>query len=881
MDLTPNPALSPSANSIYTGIGDFLLRAAERHPKSGLYFLSSDDPKEAIFQSYPTLLDEARRILGGLQTLGRSQGSAVVILVEQARDFVSAFWACVLGGYIPCPLVPIRSDEERWANHLANVDALLGRPVFICADNLRRELGSAVASVDLADLRKTAPCQETKPTNLNDTALAMLTSGSTGNSKAVALTHANLLASMAGKLERENLTDSDVTLNWISFDHVAALLETHMLSLYVGAKQLHADAKSILSDPLLFLRIIDRFRVSMTFSPNFLFGHINTALQSGQNPAVDLSCVRHIVTGGEANVVETCRRFLDLLKPHGLRPDALWPAFGMTETCAGSVYSRDFPQKDIGLEFAAVGVPIKGLEIRVVDDSGTPLQPGNAGELELRGPMIFRHYLNNEEATRAAFTSDGWFRTGDLGVITDGRLSLVGRNKDSIIVSGVNYFSHELEAALERLDGVDRSFVAAFSTRPKGADTEQLIVTFATTFPLTDDERLYQLSVAIRNTTIILWGFRPAAVIPLPKSAFPKTSLGKIQRALMRRRLEAGEYEPQMSRMASLTNHYLGAYVPPEGQLETEFVGVFAEMFRIDPSSVSATASFFDLGGTSLDILKFTRILELRFRMEASVTTVFQYPTARKLAESMSSAVSKVGGGYDPIVALQVAGKRTPLFCIHAGDGGALVFVNLAKYFVNERPFYALRSRGLNRGEQCFRNFDEVVSAYIDAIRRQQPHGPYAIAGYSLGGAIGFEIAKRLVADGEHLAFLGCIDGYPCGEDALQEAAGAAIGAAFLQTVDLRQYPAWARVSHSLHTLGRAHTTSGTVSQMSIFCSSGLPPTVADDNWRGLLKRWDSFVSQPKYLRVAGDHINLMGPKHVATFQDCLRTELNAALQGN
>ncbi|MCC8938517.1 AMP-binding protein [Bradyrhizobium sp. Arg68] len=88
--------------------------------------------------------------------------------------------------------------------------------------------------------------------------------------------------------------------------------------------------------------------------------------------------------------------------------------------------------------------PIAEIEMLVVDDQGRPLLMGEPGELQLRRPMVFGGYHNNDEITAAAFTPDGWFRTGDLGRIEDGRLSLVGRSKDSIIVIAVNYFSHEL-----------------------------------------------------------------------------------------------------------------------------------------------------------------------------------------------------------------------------------------------------------------------------------------------------------------------------------------------------------------------------------------------------------------------------------------------------
>ncbi|MER7014446.1 alpha/beta fold hydrolase [Saccharopolyspora sp. NPDC000359] len=124
-------------------------------------------------------------------------------------------------------------------------------------------------------------------------------------------------------------------------------------------------------------------------------------------------------------------------------------------------------------------------------------------------------------------------------------------------------------------------------------------------------------------------------------------------------------------------------------------------------------------------------------------------PSIRELAARIESDRSGARAAYDLIVPLQTSGSGTPLFCIHPGGGEVLVFVNLAKYFVHERPFYAVRARGFDPGEQPFQSWAELASCYADAIRQRQPHGPYALAGYSFGAAAAFEVAKVLEAAGE------------------------------------------------------------------------------------------------------------------------------------
>ncbi|GGW69354.1 non-ribosomal peptide synthetase [Streptomyces xantholiticus] len=914
-------------------IAGLLLRAAEQHPDSGIRYCLGGADAQFLDQSHPDLLADAARVLAGLRERGLRPQDKVVLVLERPQDFLTAFWGAVLGGYVPCPMAPLRGDPERWAAQLEHVDTLLDGPLIVTSESLAAELppvpGLSVTPLDQLYGTEPAAFHQAAP---DDTAVLVLTSGSTGSSKAVMLSHANLLASMAAKNGHHRLGADDTTLNWVSFDHVAALLECHLLPLSTGARQIHVEAPVVLGEPLEFLRIVSRHGVTMTFTPNFLLGLINSSADriAETDGQLDLTRLRHIISGGEAVVCATGEAFLDLLEPYGLARDALWPAFGMTETCAGSVYSRaSFPGIDRGKEFANLGTPVEGLRIRIADADDRPLPEGEVGELQLTGPVITRGYHNNAQATADAFTADGWFRSGDLGRLDEGRLTLVGRSKDSVIVNGVNYFSHDIETALEQLDSVAASYVAAFPVRPAGSDTEQLVIAFHPDLPEDDDAALYRLITAVRSSVVMHWGFRPSLILPLPKDAFPKTSLGKIQRALMRRRLEAGAYETQQRHVADLTLRMLGGYTAPEGRAERILAEIYAEMFDIDPGTVSATANFFDLGGTSLDILRLRSKVTQRLGVTGlQIITLMTAPTVRALAarltvEPGAHGADTAGGAdaaeYDPIVPMQTGGTRTPLFCVHPGVGEVLVFVNLAKYFVGDRPFYALRARGFNEGEKPFATFEQLVDCYVEAIRARQPQGPYAVAGYSYGGVVAFEIAKVLQSQGERVDFVGSFNLPPHIKyrmDELDFAETASNLAFFLSLIDKKQsrelpgrlrglapeeqvarllalapqerlaqldldadrFGAWAELANRLTDLGRSYQPSGTVSSMNVFYAVPLRGTI-DDWLENELRRWDEYTTgENRYIRVPGEHYTLMSPQHVAAFQSILRRELDSAL---
>lgn len=905
-----------------------LLERAARDASRGVTFTGGS------FLSYAGLREAAARISHGLRGRGAAPGDRVVLAVGDPEDFFPLFWGCVLSGVVPCPVAP-PADPSRWRAQLEHLRALLGDPLVVVPKAAHAELPDVgLRAVTLEELggEASAGGGEFHVPAPDDLALLMLTSGSTGSSKAVRLTHANLLAAQAGKAGALGLGPDDTLLNWISTDHIAAF-EAHLLPMFNGADQVMTTPATVLADPAEFLRLLTAHRVRVTFTPNFLFGQINQALE--RRPAapgeIDLSRVRYIISGGEATVTATVRTFLDTLSPYGLRDDVIVPAFGMTETCAGSIFNRDFAARESEVEFPSLGRPVRDLRIRIAGGDGAVLastdEPGTvtsgageSGEVQLRGAMVTGGYFGDDEATARAFTSDGWFRTGDLGFLdAEGRLTLVGRTKDSIIVNGVNYYSHDLEAALDELDGVRRGQVAAFPIRPSGADSEQLAVAFVPAGDPADDTSVYRTIVAIRSSTVMHWGFRPQLILPVAEDEIPRGNLGKVQRSRLRAAVEDGSLDGAVRRSEEVVARFLGGYVAPEGDVETALADLYARV--LNTGKVSATASFFDLGGTSLDVLRLKLEIQTGFGIgDVPMSTLLQAPTVRALAGRL--AAGQGGGGdaaYDPLVPLQVTGDGTPLFCVHPGLGEVLVFVNLAKYFTGERPFYALRARGFGRRETHFGSFAEMVSTYVEAIRRVQPEGPYAVSGYSYGAAVAFEIAKRLEADGEEVKFVGVFNLPPRISGRMNEITftdGAINLALFLELIEagdipeltatlrvmpegdqlahligqapkrrlteldltLERFGAWVDLAQSMVHLGRDYEPSGSVGQVRVFYCTPLRGTKQE--WLdGQLRDWDEFTRESnRYIEVDGEHYTLMSPQHVRSFQATLRRELAQAL---
>ena len=150
-------------------------------------------------------------------------------------------------------------------------------------------------------------------------------------------------------------------------------------------------------------------------------------------------------------------------------------------------------------------------------------------------------------ATQDAFTEDSWFNTGDLGFLKAGCLTITGRQKDVIIVNGLNYYSHEIEAVVEELSGIEVSYTAACAIRDDRADTDKLAIFFST--EKTEDNELIGRLKEIRSVVVKSIGINPDYLIPVDKEIIPKTAIGKIQRTQLKQRFEAGEFKAIQKRV--------------------------------------------------------------------------------------------------------------------------------------------------------------------------------------------------------------------------------------------------------------------------------------------------------------------------------------------
>ncbi|GHA94645.1 SDR family NAD(P)-dependent oxidoreductase [Streptomyces termitum] len=520
--------------------------------------------------SYADLLDRASRVATHLRARGLGHGDEVIVHAAAAGDIFVGVWACVLLGVLPVPLTPATpydaAGNPLW--HLLGPDTMLTRRTVLTTGAQRgvtaevierRGLTAELLTLDEALLQEPLPAAEAAP---RSPALMILTSGSTGAPKGVALSHRNLV-SLAESIRNEFDLADEVSLNWLGVDHVGGLVQHHVRDLCLANEQIHADTGWVLADPTRILDLMDRHRVTLSWMANFGFNLVNEQAEKIARGSWDLSPVKVWENGGEPVTHEGNQRFLSLLAPHGLRPDVIKPVFGMTETSSAVIgahnlvagsqayvhwlsdTSLDSPVRRAlpgeGSPFAEVGTPMAGIALRVVDAEGRVCPEGVIGRIEVSGLQIMNGYHRNPEADAETFTEDGWLRMGDCGFMVDGGLVVTGRVKDVLIINGLNYAARALENAVETVPGIRQGCCAAVPVRRPDAVTDDLVVFYSATAPGEVNPS------AVEAALISEHSLRPVALVEIGPEEWPRTAIGKIRRPVLTAGFQSGAFADRIT----------------------------------------------------------------------------------------------------------------------------------------------------------------------------------------------------------------------------------------------------------------------------------------------------------------------------------------------
>lgn len=676
--------------------------------------------------SYADLNNQVNQLAARLQTWLKP-GDVAAVAVERSPSLLVALLAVLKCGAAYLPLDPAY-PQERLEFMLADSEARL----LLSSADVLPTLTSATPRLLLDELlaeAATLPTNEPAPVATGDSLCYLLyTSGSTGQPKGVEITHRNLVNFLTSMQREPGLTAADrlLAITTICFDIAGLEL---FLPLVAGATIVLADAYTT-RDGRALLHLLEAEQITVLQATPSTWALLLAAGWEKPLPLVALC-------GGEPLPPELARRLQT-------RCLALWNMYGPTETTIWSSVKRIAPEPTT----ITVGRPIANTQFYVLNEHLEPLEPGQTGEIFIGGAGVARGYRRRPALTAERFLPDPFaaepgarmYRTGDAGqLLPSGEVHVLGRLDEQLKLRGHRIEPAEIEAHLTRLSGIRQAVVVA----RKRADGDVRLEAYL----VLDDKPAAAHGLPARRTgwQLALHAHLPTYMVPtefVVLDALPLTPNGKVDRSALR---------PPVAATLATTSH-----VAPRTDVEQMVADIWREALKTD--TVGVYDDFFDLGGHSLIAVQVMAQLEKKTGKRLPLASLFTYPTVSALALLLERDGKSIT--WDSLVPIKPKGSKMPLYIVHGAGMNVLLFNTLARNMDADQPVYGLQAKGMNGVDEPLARIEDMAAHYIAAIRAQNPDGPYALAGFSFGGLIAFEMTKQLLAQGQEVRMLAMFDTY-------------------------------------------------------------------------------------------------------------------------
>ncbi|MGH9350162.1 MAG: amino acid adenylation domain-containing protein [Vicinamibacterales bacterium] len=674
--------------------------------------------------TYAALNARANQLARILRRGGVGPDDRVAICVPRSIDLIAGLLGVLKAGAAYVPLDPSYPAERLQymasdagvrsiVTHASCAAMFAANAPVLCLDRMTE----ALAAEDSADLPRV-----TTPAHL---AYVYYTSGSTGRPKGVAINHDGIVnyvrwgcraygAAMGGGAPLHSSIAVDLTL-------------TNLLPLFAGGRVQLVEEGPGVDGLVKALHARPRWGL-LKLTPTHL-ALLNPALTPEEREA----SARVLVIGADQLTAE---------------PTAVWQEtapgvtlineYGPTETvvgCSSYVFDRRAPKAGV----VPIGRPIANTTFYVMDPERELLPIGIPGELYIGGVGVARGYWGRPGLTAAQFVPDPFrgipggrmYKTGDRArYLPSGDLECLGRFDDQVKLRGYRVELAEIEAVLTAHPAIHKAVALLREDAPGDRRLVAYVATGAT------DVHVSELRDHMKRHLPDY--MLPTAVVCLPE--LPMGANGKIDRRALP--------PPDRDRP-----HPGAAYVAPANAVEEELVHLWEALLDVRP--IGMNDNFYDLGGHSLLATRLLAQIRLHFQVELPLSLFVTGATVRE----MSAVVRTQNAASSIVVPIQPEGTRPPLFCVHPAGGQVLCYTNLARHLDRSQPLYGLQDPYANApGGYSPHSIAQTAGAYVAAIRRVRPHGPYCLLGWSFGGTVAFEMAQQLRRAGEDVPLLVQLD---------------------------------------------------------------------------------------------------------------------------
>jgi amino acid adenylation domain-containing protein len=675
--------------------------------------------------TYKELNERANQLAAILVKNNVKKGDKVAFSLDRSAEMVISILAIMKTGaiYIPLdPMFPINRInymiEDSQAVVLLTSQTYKGK-----YQSNAKELILEDEWLTINDYPSTDP--EIAVTS-QDLVYILYTSGSTGMPKGVQIAQHNLVNFLYSMQKQPGLTAADklLAVTTISFDIAGLEL---FLPLLTGAEIILVDAATAKDGRALLDIIKDQQATVMQATPYTW----RIMLEAGWNNTTPIKAI----CGGEALPAELAEKILNCAS-------SLWNVYGPTETTIWSTVKEITNANKI-----SIGRPIDNTSIYILDNFLKPLGPSIPGEIYIGGEGVAKGYLNRPELTAEKFVNDPFtknidakmYNTGDLGrFMPNGEIECLGRVDAQVKIRGYRIETGEIEYNLVNNTNIKEAVVIA---RPDNFGIDKLVA-----FVVIDNNETINETEQVQTWKETLRAAVPDYMVPdnfVVLSEMPLTPNGKVDKKALAKHgisvVDSGN-----------------GYVAPRTDVEKLVADIWVEYLGVE--KIGVYDNFFELGGHSLIAVQVMTRIEKETGKRLPLAALFETSTVEKLAFMLALDGKSIT--WDSLVPIKPKGNKMALYMVHGAGLNVLLFNTLAMNMAPDQPVFGLQAKGLDGVEEPLESIEEIAAHYIKSIMQQNPSGPYALAGYSFGGIIAFEMAKQFEAMGKEVKMLAMFDTY-------------------------------------------------------------------------------------------------------------------------
>lgn len=673
------------------------------------------------------LLSKSNQLANFLVKKGIRKGDLIGVASDRSIEMVIAILAVLKSGAAYIPLDPTYPQERI---HYMLQDS--GAKLLLTNQKYKGQFVSGAEEILLEVIIPELDSYSAENPNItisgSDLAYVLYTSGSTGRPKGVQVEHHNLINLLNSIRKWPGITADDrmLALSTISFDIAGLEL---FLPLVSGAEMVMADTKTA-KDGYELLKLIKAANISLIQATPATFRMLLEAGWTEKIPTRIFCC-------GEALQPDLAKKLTALCA-------GLWNMYGPTETTIYSTGKQIFDDDKL----ITIGRPIDNTQVYILDEHFNLLPEGEIGEIFIAGDGVARGYLNQVGLTATRFPKDiiskaagkKMYRTGDIGrLLLNGEIEYLGRADHQVKIRGHRVELGEIEAQLSLQNDISQVVVAA-QEDPYG--NRQLVAYVVA--PLANEGNS---KTRINNWKTAIKEVLPPFMIPahfIILAEFPLTPNNKIDRNALPK--------PQTTQVDETAFSYIG----PRTDVEKLVSDIWCSVLGL--SAISINDNFFEIGGHSLAAVQIMSRLEKETGKRLPISALFESSTIASLSLLLQMDGKSIT--WDSLVPIRPNGHKTPLYIVHGAGLNVLLFNTLASHMDTDQPIYGLQAKGLNGVDKPLDKLEAIAAHYVNEITKHNPNGPYALAGYSFGGTIAYEMAKQLQAINKEVKVLALFDSY-------------------------------------------------------------------------------------------------------------------------